>query len=68
MKKVYYKGQPYAYRTIGDVPGHQKFLLYKDGVLTHFVDEHEVERRTLVKTIMRAYYKSIMDTEPSLFN
>lgn len=66
MKKVFYKGQPYEYRTTGDTVGKRQFVLYKNGVLTHFVQEEDLDKRSVVSMILDAYYRSIMNEQPSL--
>jgi len=65
MKRVYFKGQPYEFRTSGDIVGKRQFALYKNGVLTHFVQEEDLDKRSLVSMVLDAYYNSIMDEQPS---
>jgi hypothetical protein len=67
MRKVYYKGQPYNFKTLGMSTGRRRFSLYnKEGLLQYFVEEEELDRRSLVNTILNAYYRSIMDEDAGL--
>jgi hypothetical protein len=68
MKRVYFRGQPYEYRIQGDVIGKRQFALYKNGVLTHFVQEEDLDKRSLVSMVLDAYYRSIMNEQPSLLS
>jgi hypothetical protein len=67
MRKVYYKGQPYNFKTLGTSTGSRRFSLYnKEGLLQYFVEEEELDRRSLVNTILNAYYRSIMEEDSGL--
>lgn len=64
MRKVYYKGQPYYSKTVGTVAGNRMVSLYDNqGLLQHFVEEQELDRRSIVKAILNAYYRSIMEED-----
>jgi hypothetical protein len=57
MKEVYYKGQPYAYKTT-EVAGRRHFQLYENGVLKHSVEQGELDIRSIVSFILDTYYKN----------
>ena len=68
MRKVYYKGQSYNCKTFITHAGSRRFSLYdKEGLLRHFVEEQELEKRSVVKFILNAYYRSIMEEEKDPF-
>lgn len=56
MKKVYYKGQPYEFKTTGSAIGKRHFQLYKNNVLMHTVHEQELDKKSVVSIILDAYY------------
>lgn len=60
MKKVYYRGKSFPCKVLGNVPGQRLYMLYKNGVLTHFVEEGQIEKRSLLKTIFDFYYRGVM--------
>jgi len=68
MKKVYFRGQAYDYRTSGEIVGKRQFALYKGGVLTHFVEEEDLDKKSIVSMVLDAYYASIMNEQPSLLS
>lgn len=59
MKKVYYKGQPYEYKVTGNVPGKRQFQLFSNGILTHFVQEHELDKKSVVSLVLEEYYVNL---------
>ena len=59
MKKVYYKGQPYDFKTTGNAVGKRHFQLYKNNVLMHTVHEQELDKKSVVSIILDAYYNSL---------
>ena len=68
MKKVYYKGQPYQFKVSGAVNGERQFSLYnREGLLTHFVSESQLDKKSLIDTVIQAYYRTIMEEQPPLF-
>lgn len=50
MSKVYYQGKAFPYKVIGDIPGQRWYMLYENNVLRHFVEEHNVEKRSICRT------------------
>jgi hypothetical protein len=68
MKKVYYKGQPFAFKVMGDVKHQRQFSLYnKEGLLMHFVSESDLDKRpSLFSNIVKVYYRTIMEEQPPL--
>lgn len=60
MSKVYYQGKAFPYKVIGDIPGQRWYMLYENNVLRHFVEEHNVEKRSILKSIFDFYYKGVM--------
>jgi len=58
MKKVYYKGQPYEFKTTGNTVGKRHFQLYKNNVLMHTVQEQELDKKSVVSIILDAYYNN----------
>jgi hypothetical protein len=68
MKKVYYKGNPYAYKVMGTVGGERQFSLYnREGLLLHFVPESQLDKKSFLGNIVEAYYRSIMEEQPPMF-
>jgi hypothetical protein len=55
MEKVYYRGQPYSFEVI-ELMGERLFVLYKEGQLSHYVREDELDIRSRVSMILDAYY------------
>lgn len=58
MKEVYYKGQPYHYKTI-DASGKRHFQLFENGVLMHTVEQGDLDIRSIVSFILDSYYKNV---------
>jgi hypothetical protein len=58
MKEVYYKGKPYAYKTI-DLKGKRQYQLYENGTLVHSVEENELDIKSVVSMILDSYYRNI---------
>jgi hypothetical protein len=56
MKQVYYKGQPYDYKTI-EVHGKRQYQLFKDGQLFQCVEQCELDIKSIVSLILDSYYK-----------
>jgi len=65
MNKVYYQGKPFPYKIMGDKPGQRWYMLYENEVLKHFVEEKNIEKRSVLKTIFDFYYKGVMYTMDS---
>jgi hypothetical protein len=65
MNKVYYKGESYHFKTFISENGTRQYLLYKDDVLKHFVEEHELDRRPLI-SIIRAWADKEILNSPSV--
>ena len=65
MKKVYYKGEPYEFKTSGTQVGKRHFLLFRDQTLVHAVEEQELDKKSVVSIILDAYYNSISSLSPS---
>jgi len=59
MKKVYYKGQPYEFKTTGNVVGKRHFQLLRNNILMHTVQEQDLDKKSIVSIILDAYYNSI---------
>ena len=69
MKKVYYKGHPYQYKVLGTSQGERQFSLYnREGLLTHFVTESQLDKKSVLGTIVQAYYRTIMEEQAPLFS
>jgi hypothetical protein len=68
MKTVYYKGQPYAFKVMGNVKQQRQYSLYnREGLLMHFVAERDLDKRpTLIENIIGMYYRAIMEEQPPL--
>jgi len=63
MKKVvYYKGQPYEFKTTGNTVGKRHFQLYRNNVLMHTVHEQDLDKKSIVSNILDAYYTSVPQT------
>lgn len=58
MKTVYYRGEPYTY-VITETKGKRKYSLYHSGVLKHFVDEDELDKRSVVSIVLDSYYRQL---------
>lgn len=58
MKKVYYKGVPYEYKAV-DIGDKCQYSLYQNGLLMHFVEEEELDKRSMVSMVLESYYNSI---------
>lgn len=58
MKKVYYKGQPYEFKTTGNTVGKRHFQLFRNNVLMHTVHEQDLDKKSIVSIILDAYYDS----------
>lgn len=58
MKEVYYKGKPYAYKTI-DLKGKRQYQLYENGTLVHSVEESELDIKSVVSLILDSYYRNV---------
>ena len=58
MKKVYYKGVPYEYKAV-DIGEKRQYSLYQNGLLMHFVEEHELDKKSMVSMVLESYYNSI---------
>ena len=58
MKKVYYKGVAYDYKAV-DIGGKRQYSLYEDDHLVHFVEEEELDKKSMVTMILDAYYKTV---------
>jgi hypothetical protein len=68
MKKVYYKGKPYRAKVLRATAGERQFSLYnQDGLLMHFVAESQLDKKSILGNIFQAYYRSIMEEQPSFF-
>lgn len=61
MKTVYYKGKPYTY-SVTEIIGKRKYSLYENDVLVHFVDEEELDKRSVVSIILDSYYRQLKNT------
>jgi hypothetical protein len=57
MKQVYYKGQPYDYKT-AEINGKRHFQLFQDGQLMHSVEQCELDIKSIVSFILDAYYRN----------
>jgi len=69
MSKVHYKGKSYDAKLIVRGPETRHYSLYNsDGILTHFVEEHELDKPSVFKSILKAYHQSIMEEQPPIFN
>jgi hypothetical protein len=66
MKKVYYKGQPFAFKVVDERNQERRYSLYnKDGLLMHFVAERDLDKKpTFLAALMNVYYRSIMEKQP----
>jgi hypothetical protein len=58
MKKIYYKGVPYEYNAV-DLGEKRQYSLYENGVLMHFVEEEELDKKSLVTMALESYYNSL---------
>lgn len=58
MKKVYYKGEPYEYKAV-DIGDKRQYSLYQNGLLMHFVEEEELDKKSVVSMVLESYYNSI---------
>lgn len=58
---VYYKGLPYQYK-VAEVGGKKMFSLYKRGILQHFVDEQELDKKTIVSRVLDEYFRNTGDS------
>lgn len=58
MKTVYYKGKPYS-ALITEILGTRKYSLYENDVLVHFVDEEELDKKSIVSIILDTYYRQL---------
>jgi hypothetical protein len=58
MKKIYYKGVPYEYKAV-DLGEKRQYSLYENGVLMHFVEEEELDKKSLVTMALESYYNSL---------
>jgi hypothetical protein len=69
MSKVSYRGKSYDAKMVVDGLQTRHYSLYNsDGILTHFVEEHELDKPSVLKSILKAYHQSIMEEQPPLFN
>lgn len=59
MKTVYYKGNPYSFKTT-EVAGKRKYSLYEKDVLKHFVEEEDLDKKSLVSLILDSYYRQLV--------
>jgi len=59
MKKVYYKGQPYEFKSLNDTEGNRRFLLMKNNSLVHFVEEKELDRNPVINILRKVYNSSV---------
>ena len=67
MKKVYYKGQPFAYKVLGNGDQRQFSLYNNEGLLMHFVAESDLDKRpTLLSALANVYYRTIMEEQPPM--
>jgi hypothetical protein len=57
MKEVFYKGQPYQYQIV-ELKGKRQFQLYREGVLTHSVEQCELDIKSIVSLILDSYYRT----------
>jgi hypothetical protein len=58
MKKIYYKGVPYEYKAV-DIGEKRQYSLYENGILMHFVEEEELDKKSLVTMALESYYNSL---------
>lgn len=61
MKTVYYKGKPYS-ALVTEILGARKYSLYENDVLVHFVDEEELDKRSIVSMILDTYYRQLKNS------
>jgi hypothetical protein len=57
MKQVYYKGQPYDYKTV-EINGKRHFQLFQDGHMMTSVEQCELDIKSIVSFILDAYYRN----------
>jgi hypothetical protein len=57
MKQVYYKGQPYDYKTV-EINGKRHFQLFREGQMMTSVEQCELDIKSIVSFILDAYYRS----------
>lgn len=67
MKTVYYKGKPYSC-LVTEILGKRKYSLYQNDILAHFVDEDELDKKSIVSIILDSYYRQLKNSlEPKPF-
>lgn len=54
MNKVYYKGESYQYKVVFNLNNSRQYLLYKENVLTHLIDESELDKKPFL-SILRGF-------------
>ena len=54
---VYYKGTPYEYK-VSRVGDKRMFSLFTRGILQHFLDEDELDKKSVVSNILDGYFKA----------
>jgi hypothetical protein len=57
MKQVYYKGEPYDYKT-AEINGKRHFQLFREGKMMYSVEQCELDIKSIVSFILDAYYRN----------
>jgi len=55
--KVYFKGEAFEYRP-ADIVGKLHYILYKNGVVEHVLQQDELDKRSIVSFILDKYYSA----------
>lgn len=63
MKKVYYKGQPYDFKTTGNNVGSRHFQLFRNNILMRTVHEQELDKKSIVSILLDNYYCSLAERQ-----